>query len=158
MPIKPADFRRAMSHFITGVAVVTTQWDEELIGATVNSLASVSDEPPSLLVCINSQSRTCSKIKTSAFFSVNILSKNQAGIASVFAKDGADKMLLCESAGVSFYRTAIDTVAIEESLCRFDCCVVQQLPYFSHTIFIAQVLLVETVEAEPLHYFKSSLY
>ena len=40
--IDPKLFRSVMGAFPTGVAIVATEWDGELFGATINSLTSVS--------------------------------------------------------------------------------------------------------------------
>ena len=52
MPIDDAHFRLAMSHFASGVTVVTTSHDGKLFGMTVASFASLSLHPPLVLVCI----------------------------------------------------------------------------------------------------------
>ena len=52
MPIDDARFRLAMSHFASGVTVVTTSHDGTAFGMTVASFASLSLHPPLVLVCI----------------------------------------------------------------------------------------------------------
>ena len=47
--IDPKRFRSVMGTFPTGVAVITTTWNGELFGATINSLTSVSLQPSMLL-------------------------------------------------------------------------------------------------------------
>lgn len=47
------DFRNAMSHFAAAVHIVTTDGRFGLRGTTVTSVCSVSDDPPTLLVCLN---------------------------------------------------------------------------------------------------------
>lgn len=75
----PAELRRAMSRFATGVAVITTGDDAGPQGMTVNSLTSVSLEPPLLLVCLNAATRTAAALLGSGRFAVNILGARQEG-------------------------------------------------------------------------------
>jgi len=48
MPIDDGHFRLALSHFASGVTVVTTAHDGQLYGMTVASFASLSLHPPTI--------------------------------------------------------------------------------------------------------------
>ncbi|MGH3452246.1 MAG: flavin reductase family protein [Haloechinothrix sp.] len=61
--IDPLQLRRALGFFGTGVAVVTTQDGGELHGMTVNSLTSVSLDPPLLLVCFRKEAGTARAVE-----------------------------------------------------------------------------------------------
>lgn len=82
--------RQTMGGFATGVTIITTQVDDEPHGMTVNSLTSVSLEPPLLLVCFTRDSRTCQAVQQRGWFVVNILSKRQEALSNRFAKPGED--------------------------------------------------------------------
>src|SRR5271154_4046397 len=88
VPIDPKRFRSVMGAFATGVAVITTGWNGELFGATVNSLTSVSLEPCMLLFCMNDGSATGSAIRNRQLFSVNILGHHQSHLPTCFTKAG----------------------------------------------------------------------
>ena len=79
--IDPKRFRSVMGAFATGVAVVATEWEGELFGATINSLTSVSLAPCMLLFCTSEGSATGTAIRKRGLFSVNIL--GAASIRSV---------------------------------------------------------------------------
>lgn len=49
--VSPEEYRRVMSHFLTGVTVVTAIEDGRLKGFTANAFSAVSMEPPLVLVC-----------------------------------------------------------------------------------------------------------
>ena len=51
-------FRRCLGLFGTGVAIITTRHDGQSAGATVNSVASVSLDPPLVLWSIARTSRS----------------------------------------------------------------------------------------------------
>jgi len=58
MSLNPAEFRKAMGCFATGVTIITVDLDGEVHGMTANALASVSLDPPLLLVCVDHSART----------------------------------------------------------------------------------------------------
>ena len=60
-----ADFRLAMRRTAAGVAVVTTRRNDVPAGVTVSSFMSLSFAPPSVLVCLNGESRTLDAIRES---------------------------------------------------------------------------------------------
>lgn len=79
-----------MGRFATGVAVVTTTADGAPHGMTVNSLTSVSLEPPLLLVCLTTGARSTEAIIHAGRFAVNILPARQEPLALRFARRGED--------------------------------------------------------------------
>jgi len=79
-------FRRIMSALPAGVSVITTvDADDRPKGMTATAVCSVSLEPPMLLVCIDSQSRTLAAIKHRGAFAVNILGADAETLARLFA-------------------------------------------------------------------------
>lgn len=80
------EFREAMRLWATGVAVVTTQSDQGPHGMTVNSLLSVSLDPPTLLISLKRGSRTEDFIRRTGSFTVNVLAAGQQSVADRFAR------------------------------------------------------------------------
>jgi flavin reductase (DIM6/NTAB) family NADH-FMN oxidoreductase RutF len=85
------EFRKAMGCFATGVTVVTTAFDGEPHGMTLNSLTSVSLNPRLLLVCLAKGSRTTRAVLGRGAFVVNLLTEDQRELCQRFAKPGADR-------------------------------------------------------------------
>ena len=77
-----------MSHFASGVTIVTTRCKGKPYGLTVNAFSSVSLEPPLVLVCIDKRAISHAKIIESGEFAVNILSRDQEDISDLFARPG----------------------------------------------------------------------
>ena len=88
------ELRTLMSHWATGVAVVTSRGDEGPRGATTNALTSLSLEPPLVLACLDRDSNTLGAVRASGRFCVNVLSAGQEAIARRFAtkQSGAEKL------------------------------------------------------------------
>jgi len=84
-PVTAETFKSAMRHFPTGVTVVTSVREGEPRGVTVSSFASVSVDPPLVLICINREARSYLFISESKIFCVNILAGDQEQLAQRFA-------------------------------------------------------------------------
>jgi flavin reductase len=82
------DFREAMSRIAGHVMIVTTGGRAGLGGVTATAVTSVSDAPPSMLVCLNAGSRTLGLIRENAVFCVNACAASQEGVARVFSGEG----------------------------------------------------------------------
>lgn len=82
-------YREVISHFATGVAVVTAQSQDGPVGMTANALCSLSLDPLLLLVCFDNSARTLRSIRTSGRFAVNVLRREQRGLSDAFASKRA---------------------------------------------------------------------
>lgn len=80
-------FLEAMSRVASTVNIVTTDGPAGRAGATVSSLVSVSaDSPmPTVLVCLQRESRTALATLENGVFCVNSLGSDQATVAGIFA-------------------------------------------------------------------------
>jgi 3-hydroxy-9,10-secoandrosta-1,3,5(10)-triene-9,17-dione monooxygenase reductase component len=82
------EFRDVMARFPTGVTVVATVNQEgQPRGLTVNSLTSVSLDPPLVLVCIDRASSSHDCVVASGTYAVSILAGDQGHLARRFAVD-----------------------------------------------------------------------
>jgi flavin reductase (DIM6/NTAB) family NADH-FMN oxidoreductase RutF len=150
MPIDNARFRLAMSHFASGVTVVTTEQEGQPFGMTVASFASLSLHPLLVLVCIETSAKTHDAIIAAGKFGVSILGAEQSEISSKFASRGDDRFT-----GVDIVRGALDVPLIAGALTTIECRLHAQLPGGDHTIFVGEVVDVQTHEGDPLLYFRS---
>ncbi len=83
-----AELRRALGHFVTGVTVVTTTTGSgEPHGLTVNAFASLSLDPPQILVCLKRENRSYPAFAQGSHFAVNVLAEGQLGLSRLFASD-----------------------------------------------------------------------
>ncbi|MEV7007233.1 flavin reductase family protein [Streptosporangium sp. NPDC051022] len=90
-PPDPAEMRRAMSLFASGVTVVTGIDEGEPVGFVCQAFASVSLEPPLILFCAGNQSRTWPRIRRSGRFCVNVLGEDQSDLCSRFGSSRGEK-------------------------------------------------------------------
>ncbi len=150
MPIDDAAFKLAMSHFASGVTVVTTEHDGKQFGMTVASFASLSLHPPLVVVCIEKSVKTHDAIAAARKFGVSILAADQAEVSSRFASKREDKF-----EGASIHRGPDGVPLISGALTTLECSVLQQVPGGDHSIFIGAVTDAQTREGQPLVYFRS---
>src|SRR5690606_21928237 len=81
----PEEFRRVMALVPTPVTVVTAPGTSSPAGATANAVASLSLEPPLMLVCLDRRSRTLAAVRQQGRFAVNVLGADSEGHARRFA-------------------------------------------------------------------------
>ena len=58
MSLNSSEFRKAMGCFATGVTIITVDLEGVMHGMTANAFASVSLDPPLVLVCVDHKTRT----------------------------------------------------------------------------------------------------
>lgn len=88
-PATPADMRRGMGRFVTGVAVVSTGTSEDTwCGMTISSLTSISLDPAILMISLTHGSRTTDMVADAGRFTISILSARQEAVARHFATRG----------------------------------------------------------------------
>jgi 4-nitrophenol 2-monooxygenase / 4-nitrocatechol 4-monooxygenase, reductase component len=150
MTVDDAQFKLAMSHFASGVTVVTTELDGRPYGLTVSSFASLSLHPPLVLVCIEKAVKSHDAIAASKKFGVSILAAEQADVSTRFASRSDEKF-----AGLTIRRGETGLPLIDDALCTVECAVRAQLPGGDHSIFVGEVLATHAREGAPLVYFRS---
>ncbi len=143
-----ARFREAMSRVAEQVHVVATRGSAGLGGATATAVASVSDAPPTVLVCLNAASSTLARIRANGVFSVNVLSAGQREVAEIFA--GAKGL-----EGEARFRPqdgwsmAGGAPVLSGALSSFDCRLTQCTPVGSHVVVFGLVEAIAVGGEEP---------
>ncbi|TCP40766.1 flavin reductase (DIM6/NTAB) family NADH-FMN oxidoreductase RutF [Tamaricihabitans halophyticus] len=141
--------RQTMGRFATGVAVITTESDGIPHGMTLNSLTSVSLDPPLLLVCFNHGARSAAAVSASGRFVVNLLSQRQQPIAMRFAQRGEDHF---SGLGLEYGDHSVPVVP--NALAHLDCALGQTVEAGDHTVFFGKVTDVCTRDGEPLGFYQ----
>lgn len=149
--VDAAAMRKAMGCFATGVAVITTADREGPHGMTVNSLTSVSLDPPLLLVCFTRGTRTADCVTTSSRFAVNILGARQEQLSNTFARRGHDHFegldLPVHASGVSLMPGALAHLA---------CAVERTMDGGDHIIVLGRVIDLAHRDGAPLLFYGGS--
>src|SRR6266498_3878024 len=85
MTLDSEKLRHAMRAWTTGVAIVTSTYEGQQYGMTVNSFTSISLEPPLVSVTLKQLTHTHDLVVQSGMFAVTILTKEQKELSERFA-------------------------------------------------------------------------
>ncbi len=146
----PDEMRRVMGQFATGVTVVTGLDDEGPVGFACQSFASVSLEPPLILICADHRGRAWPRIRETGRFCVNVLHEEQSDLCSRF---GSSKGRKYEDLDWELSRW--NTPALPGVLMRVHAEVHDVHIAGDHDVIIGRVLELDTVcEERPMVFFR----
>ena len=152
-PPTSLDFRQALSHFATGVTVVTAERAPGRVhGMTANAFSAVSLQPMLILVCVKEDAQMLPLINRGKRFGINILKENQQAISEYFAQTEEDP-LTEQRLGIRFAQTPGGIPVLEDTLVQLGCNVVASHISGDHTIFLGEVESANIFSGEPLLYF-----
>jgi flavin reductase len=138
-----------MRRFATGVTIVTTEHAGRIHGFTVNAFASVTAEPPTVLICVNRTATAHPLITASQRFCANILAVEQRTVAERFSGGEPRERFT----GIGWRTGASGSPVLDGVLAYFDCTVEEELTSGTHTIFLGTVVEAGDREGEPLGYY-----
>lgn len=144
--------RSLMAHFPTGVAIVSSQAGGADYAMTVNSLTSVSLEPPLIAVCAAHTSHTAAAIKRTNAFAVTLLTHEHQEIARHLART-TDRPF----AGFSVSRTSHGFAYLADAVGVMECEVASWTEAGDHSLILAHVASLEINGGNPLVFFRSRL-
>ena len=130
----------------TPVTVVTAPGNPEPAGATANAVASLSLEPPLMLVCLDHRSRTLGALRAAGRFAVNVLPAEGEDDARSFAtaaphSEKWEGVPATERSGVP---------VLDDALVWVVCELRDLLDGGDHTIVTGTVVELGTGDGEPL--------
>jgi flavin reductase len=92
-PVTRQSFRNAMARLGAAVTIVTTDGPGGRAGLTASAVCSVTDDPPTLLVCVNRSASALPALRANGVLCVNLLEASQQGLSNRFAgMDGGATM------------------------------------------------------------------
>jgi flavin reductase (DIM6/NTAB) family NADH-FMN oxidoreductase RutF len=156
MRLNSAEFRKAMGCFATGVTIITVDLDGEVHGMTANAFASVSLDPPLVLVCVDQTASTHAHLHAKKRFGINVLGEDQRAISEYYARPDRTHEHAESEAGARFDRTRHGTPVLHGALAYLECRLQSAEEAGDHTIFIAQVEDVVVREGDPLLFFRGT--
>lgn len=155
--VEAKTFRDGMSQLGAAVHVVTTDGPAGKAGFTATAVCSVSDAPPTLLVCLNRRSSSGPVLQTNQVFCVNTLSRHGEPVADVFAgRTGAVKDARFVTGTWSTLKTGAP--ALDTAVVAFDCRVVEIRPVGSHNVIFGAVVDLRVNAADPALIYHNRAY
>lgn len=149
MTISKDEFRHALGRFASGVTVITSKDQSgHLHGITVSAFASVSLEPPLVLICIDKTTGTHHALSETEAFVVNVLRDDQQYLSDRFASYLPHKFDEVEhTKGIN------DLPVISDALANLECRLVNRFDGGDHTVYIGQIERATVRDGEPLIYW-----
>ncbi|MFF5975609.1 flavin reductase family protein [Streptomyces sp. NPDC012769] len=147
LPVDPAEFRRVLGNFASGVTIVTALDEEGPAGFACQSFASLSLDPPLVAFMVARTSTTWPRIARAGRFCVNVLGAGQGALCRAFAVSGADKF-----AGVDWTPApATGSPRLPDAPAWIDCVIATVHTGGDHLIVVGRVeALGATEDGEPL--------
>ncbi|MBP2292752.1 flavin reductase family protein [Azospirillum rugosum] len=134
--LDPRDFRRALSHFPTGVTVVTTRDAAGApVGVTASSFNAVSLNPPLVLWSLDKAALSAEAFRTAEHFAVNVLTEDQILLSNRFASRGEDKF-----GGIDWAEGLGGCPVFDGVSARFECRTWNVYDGGDHLIIVGQVM------------------
>lgn len=148
--VDPALFTEAMSHWASGVTVVTTLDAEyRRHGFTANSFTGVSLDPPLVLVCLDRGANCMSAFGSATWMAVHVLRRDQEALARTFARRDADKF-----AGLRVRPGMAGIPVLGGAVATLECRITERVPAGDHLVLLAEVHRAAGSGGEPLLYHR----
>lgn len=145
-------YREAMSRFAGAVHVVTTDGPFGRRGSTVIAACSVSDEPPTILVCLNRTKPDNDCFAQNGVFALNTLSLAQQPLADAFS--GLTRLSQDERFALGTWETeSSGAPVLVGAQTSFDCHLVEAKDFATHRILFGKVTGIRIGDSlDPLIY------
>ena len=136
-PVKK-DFLQAMRGITSTVTVVSAKDGENKQAMTATSVASLSLDPPTMLVCINHEATIHDVMKEGLGFCINILSVGQEGLADICSIKGKEGQRFLEGDWSEFD----DIPYHKDSQSNMFCNCIKAIEHTTHTIYLGEIVKV----------------
>ena len=142
-PEKSATYRNGMARLAAAVTIVTTDGPAGRAGFAATAVTSVSDNPPTLLVCLNKGSSAYPAVSANGLVSVNVLSAEHEPVSRLFGgKTPVDERF----AAASWETTQTGCHRLQGALTSFDCRITSVADGATHDVLFCEVIDVRTRE------------
>ncbi len=145
--LSPDLLKQVNRRFVTGVTVVTVMDGDVPRGLAVNAFASISLDPPTVMVCVQRTSSTHDCLFRAGHLAINILSTDQLDVVNRFAAKSADKF-----AGLDWRPGPFGSPFLDRSSAQMEVQIRERLQASTHTVFICRVVDAQVSERHPMVY------
>lgn len=147
-------FRDAMSSLSAAVNVITTEGDAGRCGITATAVCSVTDTPPSVMVCINANSAMNPVFQGNGRLCINVLNHEQEVMARHFA--GMTGVTMEERFSLSCWQKGVlGQPVLKDSLASLEGDISQVQTIGSHLVYLVEIKnIILSQEGHGLIYFK----
>ena len=146
--LDPLTYRDAMSRLAGHVHIVTAAHEGVRRGVTITAACSVSDDPATLLVCLNGANPRNGIFAESGSFGLNLLGADQMDLAHVFSgKNAVDPSERFSHGTWGELKTGAPILG--EAVAAFDCRLIDIKTVATHVVLFGQVVAVTLGQQKP---------
>ena len=138
------DFRTALALLPGGVNVITTDGPAGMAGFTASAVCSVTDSPPTVLVCMNRSSFAHQFFKENARICVNVLSGDQQALSQLFSDRNVSMPERFERS--AWERLATGAPALSGALASLDGVIVATQEVGTHSVFFVELRQIRAID------------
>ena len=141
-----------MARVCAPVNVITTDGPAGRGGFTATAMCSVTDEPPTLLICMNTKSAQTDLFIGNKLFCVNVLPLEHKELAASFAGAVADMKARYETAEWHVMKAGLP--ALRDAIVSFACETVDMHRVGTHNVLVGRVIDIrQRTDGSALLYF-----
>jgi len=138
-PLIRQDYRDAMARLAAAVNIITTDGPSGRAGFTATAVCSVTDEPPTLLVCLNRSASAHPIVTANGQLCVNTLAGAQRDLSNLFG----GKTPMAERFAAAQWSTGVTgSPLLDGATVSFDCRISHSASVGTHDILYCEVLAV----------------
>ena len=150
-PVPKQDYRDAMARLAAAVNVITTNGPCGRAGFTATAVCSVTDDPPTLLVCLNRSASAHPAVIGNGILCINTLASDQEGLSNLF---GGKTPMVERFAAANWSTWTTGAPVLDDAVASFECRISQISSVGTHDILYCEVLaLRRRASADGLVYF-----
>ncbi len=155
-------YRDGMSRVGGAVHLVTTDGPAGRAGFTATAVASVSDDPPTLLVCLHATSRSLPILTGNGVFCVSTLPAGTEALADLFAGragvHGPGRFDASTGLGAAWSHIVTGAPGLANALAAFDCRLVEATRVATHQVLVGEVVGLTLAPRGPGLIYKDRAY
>ena len=149
-------FRDGMSRLGAAVNIITSDGPEGRHGMTASAVCSITDSPPTLLVCVHQENHSHDIFNGNGTLCVNVLGGQHTELSNIFATRGGRERFRTGN----WTTLATGAPVLADAVVAFDCNIIERRSMGSHSVFYARVadVLISNAPAETLIWFDRSYH
>ncbi|MTD26554.1 NADH-dependent FMN reductase RutF [Erwinia sorbitola] len=149
--VEKQQFRNAMARLGAAVNIITTDGPAGRAGFTASAVCSVTDTPPTLLVCLNRSASVYAAFRENMQLCVNTLAAGHEDLSNLF---GGKTPMAERFIAADWSTLATGSPILSDALASFDCVVTQVMSVGTHDILVCEAqALVFSDSSHGLIYF-----
>lgn len=138
-------YRDAMAKLGAAVHIVTSSGSAGVVGVTASAVCSVTDAPPTLLICLNQSSSSHDILIANKVLCINTLSAHHESLSRQFS---SGKPMAERFGAANWGSLATGCPVLDDALVAFDCRISNCIDQSSHSVVFCEVVAIRKIEGK----------